>query len=59
MATHSGNSYQENPMDRKAWWVTVSWGCKESNVTECTHTHTHIHTQLYSYPEDAKTRHHK
>ena len=45
MATHSSNSRQENPMDRKAWWVTVPWGCKESNVTECAHTHTHTHTQ--------------
>ena len=35
----NGNSLQssflENPMDRKAWWVTVhSWGHKELDMTE-------------------------
>ena len=48
MATHSSNSRQENPMDRKAWWVTVPWGCKESNVTECARTHTHTHTHTHT-----------
>ena len=23
------------------------WGCKQSNTTECTHTHTHIYTIIY------------
>ena len=27
-------SYRENPMDRGAWWATVLWGCKESDMTE-------------------------
>ena len=35
----NGNSLQysflENPMDRKAWWVTVhSWGHRESDTTK-------------------------
>ena len=35
-----GNDYPlqysclENPMDREAWWATVPWGCKESDMTE-------------------------
>ena len=24
----------ENPMDRGAWWATVQWGCKESDMTD-------------------------
>ena len=34
----NGNPLQysclENPMDRGAWWATVHWGCKESDMTE-------------------------
>ena len=38
----SGNPLQysclENSMDRKAWWATVWWDHKESDMTENTHT---------------------
>ena len=34
----NGNPLQyscpENPMDRGAWWATVPWGLKESDMTE-------------------------
>ena len=34
----NGNPLQysclKNPMDRGAWWATVLWGCKESDMTE-------------------------
>ncbi|MCH3754006.1 hypothetical protein LZB89_09000, partial [Campylobacter coli] len=34
----NGNPLQysclENPMDRGAWWATVHWGSKESDMTE-------------------------
>ena len=32
----------ENSMDRGSWWATVH-GIRESDTTECTHTHTHHH----------------
>ena len=36
----SGRSPGEgNPMNRGAWWATVHWGHKESDVTEHTCTH--------------------
>ena len=31
-------------MDRGAWWTTVHWGCKDSDMTEYLHTHTHTRT---------------
>ena len=34
-------SWLGNPMDGGAWWGTVHGGHKESDTTECTHTHTH------------------
>ena len=34
----NGNPLQyscpENAMDGRAWWPTVTWGCKESDMTE-------------------------
>ena len=27
-------SYPENAMDSRAWWATVTWGYKESDMTE-------------------------
>ena len=40
MATHSNILMSmENPMDRGAWQVTVSWGHKESGITEMAQTH--------------------
>ena len=33
-------SWLENCMDRAAWRATVHGGCKESDMTEHTHTHT-------------------
>ena len=45
----NGNPVQysclENPMGREAWWATVHWGHKESDTTECVHTHTHCMAQ--------------
>ena len=35
MAAHSSMGAS---MDRGAWWATVHWGPKESDMTECTHT---------------------
>ena len=35
------DSCLENSMDRRAWQLGYSpWGCKESDITEHTHTHT-------------------
>ena len=32
-------------MDRGAWWATIPWGHKESDMTErLTHTHIYTHT---------------
>ena len=36
MATHSSILCLENSMDRGAWWATVPWGHKESDMTEAT-----------------------
>ena len=34
----NGNPFQysclENPMDRKAWWATVTWGHEELDMTD-------------------------
>ena len=35
-----------NSMDRGAWWVTVTWGHKKSDMTECARTHTHTSWKL-------------
>ena len=32
-------SCQDNPMDRGAWWTIVHEVAKESDMTECAHTH--------------------
>ena len=45
MATHSGISCLENPMDRGAWWATVH-GVSKSQTQLSMHTHTH--TQFLS-----------
>ena len=34
MATHSSILAWRIPMDRGAWWATVHWGRKESDMTE-------------------------
>ena len=46
----SGNPLQcsclENPRDRKAWWVAVLWGCRESDTTEATQQQQQQHSQV-------------
>ena len=45
MATHSSILAWRIPMDRGAWWATVSpWVCKKSDMTE--RLSTHIHSRL-------------
>ena len=34
MANHSSILAWRIPMDRRAWWATVHWGHKESDMTE-------------------------
>ena len=41
MAIHSSILPWKNPMGRGAWQATVTWGHKESDTTEHTHTHTY------------------
>ena len=43
MATHSSILCLENSMDRGAWWATVPWGHKESDMTE------QLSTPVYTY----------
>ena len=33
----NGNSCLENPMGRRAWWATIPWGRKESDMAKDTH----------------------
>ena len=39
-------SYQENPMDRGAWWTKVH-GVTKSRTRLSSHTHTHTHGVMY------------
>ena len=47
------NSCLENPMDRGAWWATVS-GDAESDMTD--HTHTCIYTQTRKPGQNIQTQ---
>ena len=38
-------SCQENSMDKRSLVGYSPWGCKESDMTEHTHTYTYIHSQ--------------
>ena len=45
MAAHSSILALGDSMDRGAWWATVMGG-KESDMTECAHTHTLFYAAL-------------